>query len=349
MSDQIIIEESPVVEQKPITEEVLKDAGLSEPEMKMAKDVGLVQEPKKEETPKAEAKPEVKADQKPIISPDELDTFDKLHDLYQSKPDIFYQLPKATRNLYHNSKGLYKKLKEEEERRKDIEGKFEFNKVNDSVARVRLEKVKQRLSNPDGLTVEELQELIGIEQKLTDDKPLTKKDLEAIEAEKNAKAEQEAEKEREKQARVADKIIKAEAYAKENISDITGGKYTNVDDIIALSQEMTALKPRYAKQINDAFNDENMTEAEVVEVIIDVAKLNPKWGQSVKSEESNDKVEKMVKNASKQQTSAVLTGGKGSRVVNPEDLTPEDAVKMTQSQWNKLPRHIRDKVLSATA
>ena len=346
MSEQIVIEESPVVAEAPVTVEVLKDAGLSQPEVEMAEKNGMVSKP--EEKP-AEKKPEAKVEARTLpISPDELDTFEKLHDLYQSKPDIFYQLPKATRNLYHNSKGLYKKLKEEEERRKDVEGKFEFNKVNDSVSRVKLDRIKARLANPDGLTVEELQELIGIEQKIEDDKPLTKKDLEAIEAAKMTKAEQEKAEANQKQEKIAQKVTAAEAFAKENIKDLSAGKYTNIDDVIALAQELTATKPRYAKQINDAFADDSMTEAEVVEVIFDIAKLNPKWGTTAKAENNGD-VEKMVKNAGKQQTSAALSGGKGSRVVTMDDLTPEDAAKLTQNQWNKLPRDVKDRILRATA
>jgi hypothetical protein len=346
MSEQIVIEESPVVAEAPVTVEVLKDAGLSQPEVEMAEKNGMVSKP--EEKP-ADKKPEPKVEAKTLpISPDELDTFEKLHDLYQSKPDIFYQLPKATRNLYHNSKGLYKKLKEEEERRKDVEGKFEFNKVNDSVSRVKLDRIKARLANPDGLTVEELQELIGIEQKIEDDKPLTKKDLEAIEAAKMTKAEQEKAEANQKQEKIAQKVTAAEAFAKENIKDLSAGKYTNIDDVIALAQELTATKPRYAKQINDAFADDSMTEAEVVEVIFDIAKLNPKWGTTAKAENNGD-VEKMVKNAGKQQTSAALSGGKGSRVVTMDDLTPEDAAKLTQNQWNKLPRDVKDRILRATA
>jgi hypothetical protein len=346
MSEQIVIEESPVVAEAPVTVEVLKDAGLSQPEVEMAEKNGMVSKP--EEKP-AEKKPEAKVEARTLpISPDELDTFEKLHDLYQSKPDIFYQLPKATRNLYHNSKGLYKKLKEEEERRKDVEGKFEFNKVNDSVSRVKLDRIKARLANPDGLTVEELQELIGIEQKIEDDKPLTKKDLEAIEATKLSKAEEEKVVAAEKQAKLGEKVLAAEAFAKENIKDLSAGKYTNIDDVIALAQELTATKPRYAKQINDAFADDSMTEAEVVEVIFDIAKLNPKWGTTTKAENNGD-VEKMVKNAGKQQTSAALSGGKGSRVVTMDDLTPEDAAKLTQNQWNKLPRDVKDRILRATA
>jgi hypothetical protein len=162
------------------------------------------------------------------------------------------------------------------------------------------------------------------------------------------KAEQEKAEANQKQEKIAHKVTAAEAFAKENIKDLSAGKYSNIDDVIALAQELTATKPRYAKQINDAFADDSMTEAEVVEVIFDIARLNPKWGTTAKAENNGD-VEKMVKNANKQQTSAALSGGKGSRVVTMDDLTPEDAAKLTQNQWNKLPREVKDRILRTAA
>lgn len=347
--ENVTITEAPVkAEQSPVTEESLKEAGLFPDEIEMAKKNGMiVKEEKKEEAKPVEKKAEV-------IPADELDSFEKLHDLYQTKPEAFYQLPKATRNLYHNSKGLYKKLKEAEEKRKEVESNFEYNKVQDSVSRVKLDRVKERLNNPEGITVEELQELIGIEQKLEDNKPLTRKDLEAIEATKEAEKASKAQKEQTeaqaKQERLNSKVLSTEAYAKENIKDITGGIYSNVDDVVKLASEMAGSKPRYSKQINDAFADDNLTESEIMEVIIDIARLNPSWGKkSDKSENNAGNVEKMVKNANKQQTSAILNSGKGSRVVTVDELTPEDASRLSQAEWNKLPRNVKDRILKQAA
>lgn len=347
-NNQIVIEETPAVaEVAPVTEQTLVDAGLSLAEQKMAKDQGMIADPAKADTKTESKAADVKTEVKPEIPVEELDSFEKIHDLYQANPEAFYKLPKATRNLYHNSKGLYKRAKEEEEKRKDIEGKSEFNKIQDSVSRVKLDRVKARLANPEGLTIEELQELIGIEQKIEDDKPLTRKDLEAIEGEKVTKAQAEKAEYEARQARVNYKVAKAEAYAKANLEDVTGGKYTNIDDVVALAQELAASKPRHAKAINDAFSDDNMTEADVIEVIVDIARLNPKWGSSAKAEKNDGNVEKMVKNAAKQNTSAALNGGKGSRIVTPDELTIEDAAKLSQAQWMKLPKQTRERLLAS--
>ena len=344
-TEKITIEETaPATPVAEVTESSLQEANLSPDEIKMAKDQGMISE--KKEDKKAESK---EPEQKASLSVEELDSFEKIHDLYQTNAAEFYKLPKHVRNLYHNSKGLYKRAKEEEEKRKELEGKAEFNRVHDSVARVKLDRVRQRLASPDGLTVEELQELIGIEQKLEDDKPLTKKDLEAIEAAKVEKTNAEKAEIEAKQAKMQRKVLDTEAYAKENISELTGGKYTNVDDVVALVQEMTVKKPRYAKQLNEAFADESMTEADIFDVILDIARLNSKFGTSAKAEGNDGNVEKMMKNASKQTTSASITGGKSSRVVTPDELTPEDAAKLSQEQWNKLPRHVKDRILKSAA
>ena len=136
------------------------------------------------------------------IPVEELDSFEKLHDLYQAKPDAFYKLPKNVKQLYHSQKGLYKRMKDEEEKRKKVEDDAGRNQINNTVARIKLDRIKARLANPEGLTVEEMQELIDEKNEIqNDDKPLTKKDLEDFETQKQTKAEQEAEALREEQER----------------------------------------------------------------------------------------------------------------------------------------------------
>jgi hypothetical protein len=247
--------------------------------------------------------------------------------------------------MYHNSKGLYKKAKEEEERRKAIEGTVELGKVKDSVALARLNRIQARLADPDGgLTIEELQGLVGMEKHVDeDDRPLTRKDLEAIERSKQ----EEQNKVAENQQRIQRKILEAEAYAKANISDLTDGAYQTVDEVVALAQEIAAKKPRYLALINQAFNSDDMSEAEAVDVIIDIARLNKNWGTSKKNgEKVNPEADRAIKNADKQKTSASLVGSKGSRVVTYDELTPEDAAKLSADQWSKLPKNVRDRILN---
>lgn len=343
VKDPVIVVEEPQAD-VPVGDE------LSPMEVELAKkhsiDVGVKDEVK--DGVKSEVKPKVedKATPKAEIPVEELDSFEKLHDLYQSNFDKFSILPKNIRNLYHSQKGLYKRMKDEEEKRKKVEDDAGKGKLDNAVARIRLDKIKQRLANPEGLTVEELQELIEDKREIEGDenKPLTRKDLEAIEEAKKREAEEVAENDRAKQAQQAEMVKRAEAYAKENINDLTAGKYTNFDDVVALAQEMSRSKKIYAKQIAEAFNGE-MTESEIIEVIVDIARINPKWGEKATPEKGKkaDDVDKLVKNASKQQTSAVLSGGRGTREIHiSEDMDPEEAARV----WDKIPRDMRHKILS---
>ncbi len=145
--------------------------------------------------------------------------------------------------------------------------------------------------------------------------------------------------EREKQVAVNRKIQEVEVFANENISDLTGGKYENFDEVVLLAKEMVAEKPRYGVQIASALNSE-ADEREIADIIIDVARLNKKWGTPV--EKTDEKAGKIVRNATRQTTSASLTGGRGSREIHiSEDMDPEDAARV----WDKIPRDIRHKIL----
>jgi hypothetical protein len=335
-----------VVVEEPEVEVVNDENSLSPMELELAKKQGI--DVTVEDKP-VDDKPVAKVADKPVDKPldipvEDLDSFEKLHDLYQSNPETFYKLPRNIKQLYHSQKGLYKRAKEEEEKRKKFEDDLGLNKIQNSVAKIKLDRIKNRLANPEGLTVEELQELLEEKREVENnaDKPLTAKDLEAHEAKKREEAEKQTEEERNRQVAVAARIAEAETYAKANLGDLTGGKYENFDDIVALAQEMVKSKPRYGAQIASVINGEADVQ-EIVDVIVDIAKLSPKWGTSAKTDKTDDKsVDRIVKNAGRQQTSATLSGGRGGREIHiSEDMDPEDAARV----WDKIPRELRHKIL----
>jgi hypothetical protein len=296
----------------------------------------------------SEKQVDTKKDEPSDIPLEDLDSFEKLHDLYQAKPDAFYKLPKNIKQLYHSQKGLYKKMKDEEDKRKKYEDEIGLNKIQNSVAKIKLDRIKARLANPEGLTVEEMQELIDEKKEIQDDnKPLTKKDLEEFEGKKKAEAEKVRDEESAKVSARNEKIKNTEAYAIENLSDLTANKYDNFDDVVELAKEVMSKKARYASTFTQALNGD-ANEQEIAEIIVDIARLNPKWGESAKPESAkmeknvNESVDKLVKNATKQQTSATLAGGRGAREIHiSEDMDPEEAAKV----WDKIPREIRHKIL----
>lgn len=334
-----------------IPEEVVKEkidvSDLSEEEIKQAKDFGIINDDsiKKDEVDEQQQHEEESKEQKEevVLKEEDFDNFEKVHELYNNNPNDFYKLPKHIKNFYHNSKGLYKKLKEEEEKRKELESDSQYKKLQDYGYKTKIELLQKRLENPENLTVEELRDLIKIDKEDdSSDKPITKKDLEEIEKSKN----NELSKQREKEKNFQRKIIDVEAYAKNNIKDLTGGIYNVIDDVVGLAQEVAKAKPRYLEMINNAFLDDSISEADTVDLILDIAKLNSKWGKTDKGNGNQETVNRMVKNAEKQKTSASLSGGKGGRVISYEDIKPEDALKLTQEQWDKLPKKVRDRIMS---
>lgn len=324
--------------------EVTQGDELSPMELELAKkhEVNVDEvKPEAEVKPKVEAKAEVKPDAD--VPLEDLDSFEKLHDLWQSKQEVFNKLPKNIKQLYHSQKGLYKRMKDEEEKRKKYEDDAGLSKIKDSVARIKLDRIKSRIANPEGLTVEELQELIDEKKEIQDDnKPLTKKDLEEFEASKKSQVEEQNQQELERKKVVFNKIKSTEEYAIDNIADLTASKYTNFDDVVALAQDVMKSKARYASVFTQALNGD-ANEQEIAEILVDIAKLNPKWGESVKTDKKNDEaVDKLVKNSTKQQTSATLSGGRGAREIHiSEDMDAEDAAKV----WDKIPREMRHKIL----
>lgn len=344
----VVIPEEPVKEE-PIQLDIEE---LSEEEKEMAKKHGLDGKKPDEELPgkkvkKAEPKKEEISNE---LKEEDYDTFDKVHDLYEHDKDKFYSLPRSVKNQYHNSKGLYKKLKDEEEKRKKLEDDNGYAKLHDSIAKGRIERLSKRIleakQDPENkaLTIEEVEEIINLQKKEEDkDRPMTVKDFEAMKEKDKAVYEDNEKKQREHQQFVADKIKETEIYAKKNISDLTDGKYTDFNAVVTLADEISKSKPRFARQIAEVLNGDDSIE-DVVDTIISIAKIHPKWGEPNKDGKKID-IERIEKNAQRTKTSANITSGNGGKIVSFEDLTPEDAVKLTKEQWDKVPRKIRQKLL----
>lgn len=357
MSDknQVIIPEEPIKDE-PITIEEQLD-GLTDEERQMAEEQGLLKkednktdkkDDKSSDTKTVEDKTDKQDDAKPLQE-DDYDTFDKVHDLYENNKDAFYSLPRSIKNQYHNAKGLFKRVKEEEAKRKQLEDDGGYNKLQDSIAKAKIERLAKRIqeakADPElkGLTVEEIEQLIDMQKKTDDDqdRPLTVKDLEALKEKEKAESKKAQEKQQEQHARVAEKIHETEIYARDKISSLTDGKYDKFEEVVTLAHEVAKTKPRFAKQIADVLNGEDSIE-DVVDTVISIAKINPNYGKTMTD------VDRIEKNASKTKTSANITAGKGGRVVSYDDLTPEDAARLPKDQWEKLPREVRRRLLMQT-
>jgi hypothetical protein len=344
-AENVVTLNEPVTEEpQVITEESLQDDGLSPEEIAMAKEQGMIQKPEKEEgeEEKKEAKKVEKKEPEDEQEPDEinveeLDSFEKVHALFESKPDDFRKLPKHVRALYHNSKGLYKKAKTAEQKRQEIEKTAQFQTLQEKGAKMKLEKVAEALKKED-LTVEELQEILGQSVEAPKEEKNDGKD----DARKEELANQQAQY---MQARLAEaeKLGKTEY---EDFDDITARaidyiyKTNDKGQILQGQDGQPLVKNRlYYKALNDALLSDDVTEMELVNLVVDISKLNPKEVKK-KEVETNENVERIVKNASKKPSSASVGSGGGGRTKTYDELTPEDITNMDQTEFNKIPADI---------
>lgn len=260
-----------------------------------------------------------------------------------------------------------KKLRQEAQAERDLKIvsekalKSELQKAKDEggLTQAKLAKVNELLAGPaDEITVENIQAILKAEAKKVEEdenKPLTKKDLEDL---------QKANDEKLKNATEANKQFVKRMNELEEYGKNT---YDNYDEIIESCKEVFEgkvelgvinaddLAARYIKKVNDP----DVSEQDIADFIIGVAKLNPNYtGKKVKDDKvdanKNGKVEKkvtdaeidkIVKNAGKGQSS-VKSGGNGRRVVTPETITVEDAQHLTVEQWRALPEGTRKRLLS---
>jgi hypothetical protein len=97
--------------------------------------------------------------------------------------------------------------------------------------------------------------------------------------------------------------------------------------------------------LQDALNDESTSEKELVDLVVDIARLHSDFGKQsenpVKAEPTDEKVDRMVKNSQRKTTSASVSGGNGSRTKTYDELTAEDVARMSLDEYKKLPDAVR--------
>ena len=101
--------------------------------------------------------------------------------------------------------------------------------------------------------------------------------------------------------------------------------------------------------LETSFEDTEISEEEVVEQIATLAKLNPNFGKKKsdgdKKEPTETDADRAIKNSKKKISSAVVGSGGGKTTVSEDDLTVEQAEKLTPSQWRKLKDSTRQRLL----
>jgi len=342
--------------------------GLSEEEIKSGREQGIIPEEKKEEGGKKEAEDEHKEqpdaeakkdkDGKKQEEKDEKvkDAEGKEAESKKKEPEFqsFEDTEKDENNLVNNyssnEKALYFKWKHDKQARQqaqkeagEYKSQFEHNKVQSKAYQQKLEQINTLLGgDPASITVEAIQGILAGKEEKSADKPLTRKDLEDIEAGKKAKAEEQ---------KKAQELINSRIKAGEELGK---SRYEDFDAIVDLAQEVikSDTSNTYSTLLAHDVANPDVDIDKVVERVVSIARLNEKFGKKSEKDtpkDTNKDLNRMVENAKKKPSSASVGGGHGKRVIDEADLTIEDAAKLSPDQWGKLSSKTRERLLEESS
>ena len=313
MSEQA--EEGIVIEETQVASEPAGEVdlgGLMPQERELVEKFGLnKKEEVKKEDSADEKQPEPKPEDKPAEKKEEVvenPTFE------QAEAD-----EKLVDKFGKNEKALYWKWKTDKHKRQEAQKEVDALKeqlkvaVEGGASNKKVEKIKELLKNPDSLTVEALQAAID-EQIVEDKKP---NELDNAEVIRN---------------KVATKSMFAEK--------IGSAKYEKFNEIANLAKEMIVgdTTKTYQKLIDDSFLNDAVDENMLVERIVNIARMNPKFSEVMNkvAPEAKEKADRVIENSNKKVSSASVNGASGRRVVSEAELTPEQAAKLPLEQWRRL-------------
>ena len=317
---------------------------LGTKEAEMAKKHGLVEEKAVEK--KDEPKPEVKSEPKPE---------DKVEKAQES------DMPADYAKFTPNEKALYWERKKERTKRQRFEAENELLQLKVKTMEKELAEAKKPKPEPakadEDLDLDDL--LKDKEETKTDaEKPLTLTDLEKHEKEKAEKAETERATTEAKARQLKARLSEFEVEARE--------KYEDFDAVADLAREILekgeevfdgdevrvdAARNRAEVALHAIANAMSWEEGRKTpaELVYALGRLHPKYKNGAKSGAEKvvppEQMERMLENAGKR-SSAALPGGNGSRrVVSEDELTPEQAAKLSVSQYQKLSKATRERLL----
>lgn len=357
------------VEAKPTLAD-LADAGLNDSEIKMAEEQKLVQSSE----PDDKTKPQDDQVQEPKEEPKEPD-ISKRADVQEAFSDPEKEA-ELIENFNKNEKGLYWKMKKENARRQAAESErdhvlLKLKVAEEKTARLEAEAQASKTQPKKAADSEEPKvDVFGnpLPAEPDADKPVTKKDLEAMQKADAVKRDKEIADQSEKQAR-AEKLTSIlnaqEADAKARYEDFEPAVQLAVE-LMKNAQNLDTVFPDartqsrarklltdffYATANADKFKDGDYNAADVA---YELGKLHPKFGTpngSGKSSDKNgdmdpEKAKKAIQNAGKRGSSAALGGGGGKKFVPYEEMNADQLAALSPSEFSKVPRDIRQRILA---
>ncbi|MCP3684359.1 MAG: hypothetical protein GY861_16905 [bacterium] len=327
--DQVVIDDTPEVEEQEFDIE-----GLSDQEVNMAKDHGLYKEPEEqveekqeeeqedgEHDEQSEPKTDEDSDKEEKTEEEEIDTdpsnFEKMDEVFEKNESKFHE--KFTSNakaLYFKNKVEKKKRQEAQKERDELREKLDTLK-DSSLSQKKIDKITKLLrEDTDNLTIEALNGIINEQVEVKEEPTVDTGNL---------------------QQKVAAKVTFAEKMGR--------SQYEDFDDLVKLAGEVFNTKTRYQKQFDLMLTDDNIDELEIVDFVVDIAKLNKNYGKKEINPTVKKKVDRVLNNSKKKVSSASVSGAGGRRVVSEDELTCADAHKLPLAQWSKLKDSTRQRIL----
>lgn len=340
----------------------LTEAGFRKEEIAAAKKHGLVVEEKPEAKPDGEKPPAEPIKKEPVTPAERRAELKVLDEHPEKESEVLPKYSAAEQALYFERKRdkIKRQQAEIERDRVIIQKKAADERVVD-LQRQLAAKATEHEDDPLDLDLEGT----GRKPDAAADKPLTRGDLDRIDKEKAEKATEEKRELRARAEKLNASLTAQEAGAK--------ARYQDFDQVIHLAEdilknaatlyaddpaqgELVSLKVQQfitAAASADEFDDKDRT---VADIGYELGCLHPKAKERGNANENGkqdtgeplprEKINRFINNATKRVSSASMNGGGGRRVVSVDDITVEQASKLTLSEFRKLPRHVRDRLRS---
>ena len=343
------------VEDEPLTEAEMKELGLNKDEIESAKKFHMAKEIE------SKKKEEKKSDEKVQETKGEEIKKEAGKDLSDEEEHTLLTKYNA------NEKALYWKAKNERKKRQDVENERDHEVIKRKAAEREIENLKKGV--PEEKKTEEE------EAELKDDDLLTVKEFKRMqEKEKRQKAELEADKQKiaqENAVKIHEKLnyygekAKKEYENFDETVELATELMNNVDTIFSdkrkKNEEDGEYEQRRSKNIKMRAkvrnavqnwylavanclnsNDDSYTPADIA---VEIGMMHPKYGKKDEDdgEENVDakddkKTERAIENAGRRTSSAAVGGSVSKRVISADELTLEQAARLTPEQFRRLPK-----------
>lgn len=302
---------------------------LSTAELEIAKEHGLISEEKPEE--KSEKSEESGEDEDEDTKTEEEDEKKDVEKTSEEDKTEKPEEEEETRDYNANEKALYFKQKRERNKRQKAESERDHEKLKRQHLETKLDGIEARLNN---------METGEIDEDDDNERFVTKAELREMRENERKQLTEEQRRQLEQAQEIQERVKGQELDAR--------AKYDDFDNAIELAQKVIKEKEAFAIALKAEVSKE---DGNVAELAYEIGKTHPDYGKTKSKPENKtknkDTVNKIIKNANKKSSSAKLGGGagRGSRKVTEDELTPEDAVRMSAGQFDKLSRETRERLL----